>query len=65
MMRKVRAVLRLRYEGGRSHAEIAPSAGIGESTVGNYLARARRAGLATLTSSRCAAGHAEEECARH
>jgi transposase len=35
----------LKYESGRSHAEIAASVGIGESTVGDYLARARRAGL--------------------
>jgi transposase len=45
-MRKVREVLRLKYESGRSHAEIAASLGIGESTVGDYLARARRVGLA-------------------
>ncbi len=44
-MRKVREVLRLKYESGRSHAEIAASLGIGESTVGDYLARARRLGL--------------------
>jgi transposase len=39
-MRKVREVLRLRYECGRSHAEIAASIGIGETTVGGYLTRA-------------------------
>lgn len=44
-MRKVREVLRLKYESGRSHAEIAASVGIGESTVGDYLARARHAGV--------------------
>src|SRR5690242_9528746 len=44
-MRKVREVLRLKYESGRSHAEIAASVGIGETTVGDYLSRARRAGL--------------------
>jgi transposase len=44
-MRKVREVLRLKYESGRSHAEIAASVGVGESTVGDYLARARRAGI--------------------
>jgi transposase len=44
-MRKIREVLRLKCESGRSHAEIAASVGIGESTVGDYLARARRAGL--------------------
>jgi transposase len=49
-MRKVREVLRLKYESGRSHAEIAASVGIGESTVGDYLARARRVGLAWETA---------------
>jgi transposase len=44
-MRKVREVLRLKFECGRSHAEIAASAAIGESTVGDYLARARKVGL--------------------
>ncbi|WXB10892.1 IS21 family transposase [Pendulispora albinea] len=45
-MRKVREVLRLKFECGRSHAEIAASVAIGETTVGDYLARARAAGLA-------------------
>jgi transposase len=44
-MRKVREVLRLKYESGRSHAEIAASLGVGETTVGDYLTRARQAGL--------------------
>jgi transposase len=44
-MRKVREVLRLKYEQGRSRAEIAASAGIGASTVSGYVARAERAGL--------------------
>ena len=44
-MRKVREVLRLKHESGRSHAEIAASVGIGESTVGDYLVRARRSGV--------------------
>ena len=44
-MRKVREVLRLKFECRRSHAEIAASVGIGETTVGDYLARARRAEL--------------------
>jgi len=44
-MRKVREVLRLKFECGRSHAEIATSAAIGETTVGDYLARARKVGL--------------------
>jgi len=48
-MRKVREVLRLKFECGRSHAEIATSVSIGETTVGEYLARARRAGLSWET----------------
>ena len=36
-MRKVREVLRLRHERGRSCAEIAASIGIGESTVFEFL----------------------------
>jgi transposase len=42
-MRKIREVLRLRLECKRTQAEIAASAGIGPSTVGDYLARARKA----------------------
>lgn len=49
-MRKIRERLRLKYENGRSHAEIAASAGIGETTVEDYLARARRAGLDWATA---------------
>jgi transposase len=44
-MRKVREVLRLKYESKRSHAEIAASLGIGESTVGDYVSRARAVGI--------------------
>jgi transposase len=44
-MRKIREVLRLRLEQGRTRAEIAASIGVGESTVSGYLARAERAGL--------------------
>lgn len=44
-MRKIREVLRLRFECRRSHAEIAASVGVGESTVGDYLRRARQAEL--------------------
>jgi transposase len=43
-MRKIREVLRLKAA-GRSQREIAQSVGIGQSTVGDYLARARRAGI--------------------
>jgi transposase len=44
-MRKIREVLRLKYESERSHAEIAASLGIGESTVGDYVSRARAVGI--------------------
>lgn len=50
-MRKVREVLRLRYECGRSYAQIALSAGIGETTVGDYVTRATRAGLGWTEAS--------------
>jgi len=50
-MRKIREVLRLRFECGRSHAEIAASAAMGETTVGDYLARARGAGLTWAEAS--------------
>jgi len=44
-MRKIREVLRLRFECHRSHAEIAAATAMGESTVGNYLTRAQRTGV--------------------
>jgi len=44
-MRKVREVLRLKFECGRSHAEIAAAVAIGDSTVGDYLRRARAAAM--------------------
>ncbi|XXY25764.1 IS21 family transposase [Sorangium sp. So ce233] len=44
-MRKVREILRLKFECKRSRAEIAAAACVGESTVSGYLARAERAGL--------------------
>jgi len=44
-MRKIRTILRLRFEAGLSQREIAASLDIGYGTVANYLARARRAGL--------------------
>jgi len=43
-MRKIREILRLRAA-GRSQREIAASIGIGQSTVGDCLTRARRAGI--------------------
>ena len=39
-MRKIRELLRLKYELGRSHREIATSLGIANSTVSDYVHRA-------------------------
>lgn len=44
-MRKIREVLRLKYDLHRSNREIGLSCGIGSSTVGDYLQRAKNAGL--------------------
>lgn len=44
-MRKIKEVLRLKYELGHSNREISRSCGIGSSTVSDYLQRARRAGI--------------------
>lgn len=44
-MRKIREVLRLKYEQNRSNREIGLSCGMGSSTVGEYIQRARNAGL--------------------
>ena len=44
-MRKIKEVLRLKYEGGRNHREIARSCSISHSTVLEYLRRAAAAGL--------------------
>lgn len=44
-MRKIREALRLRYEQGRSHRQIAASLSIAHSTVREYLSRAERAGV--------------------
>ena len=44
-MRKVREILRLKYECGRSHREIAASLQIAVGTVTGYLKRASAAGV--------------------
>ena len=44
-MRKVRELLRLKHELGRSHREIAGSLGIANSTVSDYARRAAAAGF--------------------
>ena len=44
-MRRIREVLRLKYEMGRSQREIAAACGMGTGTVSGYLGRAKQAGL--------------------
>lgn len=44
-MRKIRDVLRLRWQSGLSFRQISSSLGLGRSTVGDALSRAERAGL--------------------
>ena len=44
-MRKIRELLRLKYELGRCHREIATSLGIAASTVSDYVRRASAAGF--------------------
>ena len=44
-MRRIRDLLRLKYAQGLSERAIALSLGLGKGTVGDYLARARQAGL--------------------
>ena len=44
-MRKIRELMRLKHELGRSHREIATSLGIANSTVSDYVRRAAAAGL--------------------
>jgi transposase len=44
-MRKLREILRLKYERRMSHRAIARACGVGVGTVSEYLGRARKAGL--------------------
>jgi transposase len=44
-MRKIKEVLRLKFELGLTHEEIAQSCNIGSTTVGEYLRRAKDTGL--------------------
>ena len=44
-MRRIREVLRLKYEGGLGHRAIAQACGVGVGTVSEYAGRARSAGL--------------------
>ena len=45
LVRKIREILRLRYEQGLSHREVAQACVIGPSSVSRYLQRAARHGL--------------------
>ena len=47
-MRKIREVLRLRFENNLSYRDIASSCRMGRSTVGEYLRRAETAGVTWL-----------------
>lgn len=49
-MRKIREILRLKWQLGRSHREVASSCGIGYGTVVELLRRAERAGLSWATA---------------
>ncbi len=44
-VRKIREILRLKHEVGLSNRAIARACSISNSTVGDYVVRARRAGL--------------------
>jgi transposase len=44
-MRKIREVMRLKYDRGLSHRQISAASGISRSTVSEYVQRAERAGL--------------------
>ena len=44
-MRKIKEILRLKYQAGLSHRQIARSCGISHVTVATYLARAEQAGV--------------------
>lgn len=45
-MRKIREILRLKYEMGLSNRAIARACQVSNSTVGEYIAGAKQAGLA-------------------
>ena len=45
LMRKLREILRLKYERRMRHRAVARACGVGVGTVSAYVERARRAGL--------------------
>ena len=59
-MRKIKEVLRLKYDSGISEREIARSCSISRSTVADYIRRAAAAGLTWPEASTLAQGQLEE-----
>lgn len=64
-MRKVREVLRLHFECGRSQREIARSLSLGSGTVSDYLKRAREAGVDWTAASAMAETELEKRLFRY
>ena len=60
-MRKIRELLRLKHELGRSHREIAGSRGIANSTVSDYVRRAAPSGFTWARPEGLDSGALEEE----
>ena len=48
-MRKVREILRLRFERGLSHRQISASTGVSKGSLSEYLRRAANAGVTPFT----------------
>jgi len=78
-MRRIRDVLRLKYEGGLGHRAIARACGMGVGTVSDYVGRTRSAGLSwplpadlddgelearLFRAPESASGRARPDCAR-
>ena len=58
-MRKIREVLRLKYDRGLSHRQISAAAGISRSSVGEYVERAECAGLTWEVAQKLSDAEAE------
>ena len=50
-MRKIKEVLRLKFEAGLSHERIAAAVGLSKGAVSNYVQRATQAGLSAPLSA--------------
>jgi transposase len=61
-MRKIREVLRLHFACGLSKRRIARAVGVGVMSTGEYVARARRAGLGWPLPDRLLASHFSASC---